>query len=72
MTMRLDFYAYPPDYLRAYRENVSKVDVDAVHAAARRYLDPARQALILVGDTEALKAELEALGPVVKEFPLED
>lgn len=72
MTMRLDFYDYPPDYLRAYRERVAEVDVAAVHQAARRYLDPARQVLVLVGDTEALRDELAALGAVVKEFSLED
>ena len=72
MTMRLDFYDYPADYLQAYRDRVAQVSAADVQRAARRYLNPEGQMLVLVGDVETVAAELAAQGLRVKEFSLED
>lgn len=72
MTMRLDFYDYPADYLTAYRDRVAEVGVEDVQRVARRYLNPQSQMLVLVGDIPSLAEELAALGLPVREFPLED
>lgn len=72
MTMRLDFYDYPADYLTTYRDRVAEVGIEDVQRVARRYLNPHRQMLVLVGDIPSLAEELAALGPPIREFPLED
>ncbi len=72
MTMRLDYYDYPADYLTRYRDRVAAVTGDDVLRAARQYLHPERQAVILVGDRETYGADLDKLGLPVKDFPLEE
>ncbi|BCR05602.1 peptidase M16 [Desulfuromonas versatilis] len=62
--MRLDYYAYPEDYLQTYREKVAAVSVEDVLRVARRYLNPERQALVLVGDRAAFDGDPGALGTV--------
>ncbi|WP_429884474.1 M16 family metallopeptidase [Geoalkalibacter halelectricus] len=72
MTMRLDFYDYPEDYLRAYRDHIAAVSAADVQRVARRYLNPDRQMLVLVGDVQDTASELAARGMRVEEFSLED
>ena len=72
MTMRLDYYDYPADYLTRYREQVAAVTADDVLRVARQYLHPERQALILVGDRQSFADGLNQLALPVKDFPLEE
>lgn len=46
---RLDFYAYPADYLQTYREKISAVTVDDVQRVAAEYLHPDKLQIVLVG-----------------------
>jgi zinc protease len=69
-TMRLDYYDYPPDYLEGYRDRVAAVTVQQVLSAARRYLDPETQVIVLVGELGDLSKSTEAFGlPVVVPKP---
>ncbi len=66
---RLDFYDYPADYLRTYRDRIAAVTPEGVLAAARRRLDPQRFTIVLVGDPALFDAGMETLGMPVREIP---
>jgi predicted Zn-dependent peptidase len=57
-----DYYGYPPDYLKTYRDNLAKVTRDEVQRAARRHLDPDRLVVLIVGEESALGRPLTDLG----------
>ncbi len=63
----LALYGLPLDSYNGYVEGVAAVGADDVLAAARRYLDTARMAIVIAGDRAAIEAPLRALGvaPVV-------
>jgi zinc protease len=60
-------YGLPDDYYEHYRERLLAVTADDVLAAARTRLWPDRAAVVVAGDAEKIRPELEALdvGPVV-------
>lgn len=64
--MRIDFYGYPQDYLSGYRDRLAAVTIEDVQAAARTYLHPDRQQLLLVGDLSAFDGDPQSLGAPVK------
>ncbi|MBN1140325.1 MAG: insulinase family protein [Deltaproteobacteria bacterium] len=66
---RLDFYGYPEDYLRSYRDHVAAVTAQGVLDAARRRLDPRGFSIVLVGKPEGFDAAPETLGLPVRELP---
>lgn len=43
-------YGLPADYLQTYREEVSRITIDDVQRVARKYIDPEKIAMIVVGD----------------------
>jgi zinc protease len=52
----------PLSELRREPEALAAASLDAVNAAARRYADPARGALLLVGDRSKIEPAVRALG----------
>ncbi|HEV7588674.1 MAG TPA: hypothetical protein VGO40_11225, partial [Longimicrobium sp.] len=60
-------YGLPDDYYEHYRERLLAVTAADVLAAARERLWPDRAAVVVAGDAEKIRGELEALdaGPVV-------
>jgi zinc protease len=54
----------PDDWLDRYLAGLQRVDAGAVEAVYRRYLRPDDLVILVVGDADALGAELETLGPV--------
>jgi predicted Zn-dependent peptidase len=52
----------PDDELARYRPAIESVTVDDVTAVARRRIDPARAAIVLVGDADAFGDALDAAG----------
>ncbi|HEX6746408.1 MAG TPA: pitrilysin family protein [Longimicrobium sp.] len=59
-------YGLPDDYYDGYRDGLLSVTAAEVQEAARRRLWPDRAAVVIVGDAEKIRGELEALdvGPV--------
>jgi len=66
---RLEYYGYAPDYLDAYRANISKVTKADVLAAARRHLKPGAFKLVVVGDAAKFDKPLSTFG-IVRELDL--
>lgn len=66
-------YGLPDDYYDHYRDLLLAVGVDDVLDAARRRLWPDRAAVVIAGDAQRIRGELEALqvGPVVIADPAE-
>ena len=64
-------YGLPDDYYEHYRERLLAVTAADVLQAARERLWPDRAAVVISGDAEKIRAELEALdlGPVVVADP---
>jgi zinc protease len=57
--MRLNFYAYPDDYLETYQERVEALTAEEVKRVAREYLHPDQLHIVLVGDSGILLADLQ-------------
>lgn len=64
--VRLDYYGYPADYLQRYQAQVAAVTAEQVQQAARERLDPARQTIVLVGNSGQFDAPPESLGLAVE------
>jgi zinc protease len=60
----LDLYDLPLDSLDTYRGRVRAVTTADTAREARRLLHPERVAIVLVGPAEALRLQVEDLGPV--------
>jgi zinc protease len=56
------FYDLPLDELRTYRQRANAISAEDVLRVARQYLDPARLAIVLVGNAEAFKDQLKKAG----------
>lgn len=69
--LRLDFYGYPENYLRNYREQVAAVTGAEVLQAARDRLHPERQQVVLVGNRDAFDGDPAALGLPVRPVTLD-
>jgi zinc protease len=54
----------PDDWLQRYLAGIQAVDAEAVEGVYRRHLRPEDLVILVVGDGEALRTPLEALGPV--------
>ncbi len=57
-------YAYdlPDDHYRTYLDRLNALTGHEIHQVARRWLDPDRFAVVVVGDSSSLKEPLEKLG----------
>ncbi len=69
--VRLDYFDYPEDYLRSYRDKIAALTRDDILRAANRYLHPDRLAIVLVGRSAEFDAPPESLGLPVKEIALD-
>jgi zinc protease len=60
----LEVYGLPRDSLDTYRARVRAVTPTQTAAVARELIDPDRASIVVVGPAEAIRPQLEALGPV--------
>jgi len=54
-------YGLPDTYLNDYIKNILLVTKEQVHAAAQKYIDPAKVAIVVVGDRAKIEAGIRAL-----------
>jgi len=57
----LELHGLPDSYLSEYVSRVESVTPEDVRNAAQTYLDPAKMSLIVVGDLDVVKPQLEAV-----------
>jgi zinc protease len=60
----LDVYGLPEDSLDTFRARVRATTPEQIAALSGRLLHPERAAIVLVGPAEALRPQLEGLGPI--------
>lgn len=60
----LDVYGLPEDSLDTYRSRVRDVGTEDTARMAQRLLHPERTAIVLVGPAQALRPQVEDLGPI--------
>jgi zinc protease len=65
-SVRLEFYGYPPDYLETYKTALEKVTLADLGRVAKKYIAPAKLAVLVVGNGPEIKPPLDELklGPV--------
>jgi zinc protease len=63
---KLEFYGYPLDYLDKYRAAVEKVTTADLDRVAKKYIDPAKLAILVVGNSSEFGTPLSKLGTVQK------
>ncbi len=65
----VDLLGLPKDWLRNFVPRVEAVTPAEVTLIARKYLDPARMTLVVVGDRKVIEDSLRQFGPVRIETP---
>jgi zinc protease len=61
---RLEFYGYPADFLERYRDSVERVTTADLERVAQKYIDPAKLAVLVVGNEGQFSQPLSKLGAV--------
>jgi zinc protease len=61
---KLEFYGYPADFLEKYRDAVEKVSTVDLERVAKKYIDPGKLAVLVVGNESQFTTPLSTLGPV--------
>ncbi len=59
-------HGLPANYWDKYRENIQAVTTEQAAAAAARHIDPAKVAIVAVGNSKDFAKSLESLGPTRK------
>jgi predicted Zn-dependent peptidase len=67
----LELYALQADYFERYRENIAAVTREDVVRVAKKYVDPDRAVILVVGKVSEVQAPLETLGYKVQTFDIE-
>jgi zinc protease len=57
-----DILGYPEDYIERYRKDIEGMTLAQIQAAAKRFLDPERFAIVIVGWDPAFDLPLSRLG----------
>lgn len=70
----VEIFRLPSNYFDVYRDKVQAVTAQDVLRVAQTHLDPARLQVVVVGDAEAIRGPIEALGlgPVIVYSPTDD
>ncbi|MEO7217386.1 MAG: pitrilysin family protein [Gemmatimonadaceae bacterium] len=58
----LRIYGLPADWYDTYRSRIGAVSIDDVLAAARKHIRPDALQIVIVGDADAIRGPVEALG----------
>jgi zinc protease len=67
----MELYGLPQDYFDSYRENIARVDETAIAHVAKKYIDPERLLIVVVGSASQIREPLGALGLAVGEYDIE-
>jgi zinc protease len=54
----------PEDAIETYRSRVAALDAETVRQAFRRYVEPGKMAIVVVGDASVIQAQLQSFGPL--------
>lgn len=60
----LAFYGYPSNFLDQYKAGIEKVTSEDISRVARKYVDPSKLGIVVVGNQTEIKPALDSLGKV--------
>ncbi len=67
----MELYGLPEDYFDRYRENIGAVGREDVERVAKKYLDPDRALIVIVGNAKIIREPLGQLGMPIHELDIE-
>lgn len=67
----MELYNLPEDYFDRYRENIAAVSKDDIERVARKYLDPDRVLIVIVGNAKEIREPLGTLGMPLHELDID-
>ncbi|MGZ7033024.1 MAG: hypothetical protein ACXVIJ_13775, partial [Thermoanaerobaculia bacterium] len=67
----MELYDLPEDYFDRYRENIDAIGKDDIVRVARRYINPDRTLIVIVGNASQIREPLGTLGYPVHELDIE-
>ncbi|HSP32984.1 MAG TPA: pitrilysin family protein [Thermoanaerobaculia bacterium] len=67
----MELYGLPEDYFDRYRENIGAVGREAVERVAKKYIDPDRALIVIVGNASMIREPLGQLGMPIHEIDIE-
>jgi len=67
----MELYGLPEDYFDRYRENIGAVDRNEIERVAKKYIDPDRALIVIVGSAKAIREPLGQLGMPIHELDIE-
>ena len=67
----MELYGLPEDYFDRYRENIAGVSKEDVERVAKKYLDPDRVLIVVVGNAKEIREPLGTLGMPVHEMDID-
>jgi zinc protease len=67
----MELYGLPEDYFDRYRENIAAVTKDDVTRVAKKYLDPDRVLIVIVGNATEIREPLGTLGFPIHEMDID-
>ena len=67
----MELYGLPEDYFDRYRENIAAIGREEIERVAKKYIDPDRALIVIVGSAKAIREPLGSLGFPVKELDIE-
>lgn len=69
--VRLDFYAYPENYMETYRQKIASVSIAEIQRVAQKYLHPDQLQIVLVGNILQYDADINSLGMPIEKVDLD-
>ena len=67
----MELYGLPEDYFDHYRENIDGVSKEDVEHVARKYIDPERLLIVIVGNAKEIREPLGSLGIPMHELDID-
>jgi len=67
----MELYGLPEDYFDRYRENIAAIGKDDIARVARKYIDPDRALIVIVGNASQVREPLGTLGIPLHEIDVE-
>ena len=67
----MELYGLPVEYFDRYRENIAAIGKEEVERVAKKYIDPDRVIIVIVGNAAQVREPLATLGLPVHELDIE-
>ena len=67
----MELYDLPHDYFDRYRDNIAAISKQQIEDVARKYIDPDRAVIVIVGNASQIREPLGALGYPIHEMDID-